>query len=263
MAALDLKATNPKFMRTRKSFAPKVAGCRCTAAWKWMGENKTATMKRIGNIVESWHGTGKWAVMSIAQESLRLGSGGMFGGGIYSAPTVSKAQRYMHFGPIRKGRGWRTSIIGRDDGDLNRGYLLKCQVALGNPFVPTSTGDFRDFIASDANLYNSIHGQVGSLSGAWGGGLANGEYVVYDREQILVTMIFEYEELPKVDYVPFRSFVQPKKAKKSSQPSWMKRHPCVIRGVLCRWALDGKCLIGKKIKTLTCDGYAKGEVIQS
>lgn len=239
-----LALSNTSFRSSPQHEAPKIAGAKCVGAWKNPARN-SAYMEHLGNIVEAWHGTVVDCVPSIAADTLRRGSWGLFGGGIYTTPSIGKAMNYARLD---------------DTGDKGRPhfFLLRCRVALGNTYNTNSRMTERNLPEG----YHSISAGKGSLQGAWGGRLREGEYVVYHSDQVIVERVFEYALVEGWKEPPPPPLPPPPPV-----PAWKKNHPCLIRGYLCRNVkpkeMSGRCLIGLPVSNLLCSNYQKGEKISA
>ena len=156
--------------------APAFLGYAHVATWR-VDANDTAlaavvaTMERIGNVHTLYHGTAATNIASIAREGLKRGSNAcMFGAGIYLGGP-SKAMGYTR-------------------GERKVHYLLEVDVALGK-IKPCMAAEKHDATRLAAEGYDSVGGFAGQTVG-WHGALRHNEYVVYSRDQAIVTRVLEY-----------------------------------------------------------------------
>ena len=175
---------NKRYVETRAKGPSPISSYQQVASF----ENKvkgytTKVMAKIGNIVWAWHGTSEKALTQISSTGLLAkcepgvfrGWGGLFGRGVYTAPSASKA--------------WGHSAKHHNPSKLY--FLLRCQVALGKVYYPDGSGSMKHIV--DGVNYHSVHAQRGPLMGSWTGSLNNDEYVVYNPEQVTVDQIFMYK----------------------------------------------------------------------
>lgn len=128
--------------------------------------------KKVGGIVQVWHGTSEANLLSIMKQGLKCAppssayiAGKMFGNGIYGSETASKSLGYT------MGRwGGRTA---------DSGWLFICKFAMGKPYYPTHT------LQRIPDGFNSCWALPGKC------GLANDELIVYRDQQVKIEYLLE------------------------------------------------------------------------
>ncbi|GEM_PF-3823182 len=162
----------------RPSFGCLMAGYTCTQIFRVENDalrhRFNATAGKVGNVRELWHGTRITSALQIVREGLRVGYGGMFGGGIYTGP-FGKAVSY-------------------GDSNANVRFLLKVRVALGRVWYATAP---EHRVTGSVLWQNGFHSIAGmrKVTKSFAGTLREDEYVVYDPAQVLVTEIWEFRRV--------------------------------------------------------------------
>jgi poly [ADP-ribose] polymerase 2/3/4 len=128
--------------------------------------------KKVGNIVEVYHGTSQANLLSILKSGLRVAppstayiAGKMFGNGIYGAINSSKSLGYTY------GR-WGGSAS-------DAGWLFVCDFAMGKPYEPTGT------CREPASGHNSVWARAEKCR------LYHDELIVYKDYQVDVKYLLE------------------------------------------------------------------------
>lgn len=242
-------------------FGPKVYGYRQIASFQNRISNyTTATMERLGNIQQAWHGTKAENLVSIAHDGLLVATGRsscLFGRGIYFSPVFAKAF----------GHSW-----GYVDGHELR-CILKCYVALGKVLHPKSSGDQRAAMVDGS--YHSVVAQAGveikGVKGAWTGrkggrlttSLQNEEWIIYDNEQAVANSIFVYTRdasTKKKEDDPYTSTSYTYRPGPYGVPQRvavgkdrrLSLHPCHRDGQVCTSAYDySGCIVTNRKKGCT------------
>lgn len=160
---------------THTAFGRAIAGYECTQIFRVENEalrrRFNAMVGKIGNVRELWHGTQITSALQIVREGLRVGGGGMFGGGIYTGP-FAKAVNYGGAGASVR-------------------FMLKVRVALGRVWYATEAGGWLTGPVVWSHGFHTIAG-MGKVTKSFAGTLRGDEYVVYDPAQVLVTEIWEF-----------------------------------------------------------------------
>lgn len=209
--------------------SPHIRDASIIETWERHGDSIPQLLIKIGNIKTAYHGTSADVVPAIASTRFRSGGTGMFGPGIYCAPSVEKAATY--------------AVMRSDD---TKFYVVECLVALGKPYRPQRTGSD---IVKDMKMAgcDSIIANEGPLSGAWTGSLRNAEYVVTNPNQIMVYRIHLY-----------------KQHESKPLPSIYDRatHPCERDGRVCKNAvIHGGCILAEKVRdSKWCRSYEAGNL---
>lgn len=132
--------------------------------------------KKVGNIMELWHGTKKANLLSILKSGLKVSppstaaiAGKMFGNGVYFSDQSTKSLNYAY---------------GYWDGKYdNNCFMFLANVAMGKPYTPDSWGR--------GNLpragFDSTYAKAGVS------GVMNNEMIVYNENQYDLTYLVEFE----------------------------------------------------------------------
>lgn len=236
---IDLSKISKRYIEVPvpKHIEKKVYPQKVIRAWENTGKRTTSFMEKIGNIKLAWHGTKEDSIADIAQEFLRLGWKGAFGGGIYSSPNISKALGYTGYN--------------------STGYLLEVKVALGREFHPTETGNYEQLIL-DGEYDSVVASRPSALPGWYGKVDAPEEYVVFRTEQAAIQSVYEIGgNAPEYIWAPKNT---------DYLLVWRKRHPCKRLGFICLNACNplksmGRiCIIGKK--NSFCSSYKRGAKVE-
>jgi hypothetical protein len=179
-------------------------------------------------------GTSVQVVEQVGRQGLRPGRRGrgkrLFGRGLYFTRDLGKALAHA------KKHGNAVMV------------LLRCSVAMGK--IASDDSAFRERSASfglDPRCpYNSLYcGPASLVAHAWGGYVANEEFVVYDTRQAVVQEIYLLQVTVVLPRVPAKQRVSPrtaayqrdqKKQRASTQDHLVRHHCCIKKGQVCCWA---------------------------
>lgn len=187
---------------------------------------------------EAWHGTSVDVVEQVSQQGLRARASRhkhLFGRGLYFTRDLRKALSHA----AKHGK----KIM----------VLLRCRVAMGKiaaddavRYFKSRTGGTSRFGSSPRHEYNSLYCGAGTaVDHAWGGNVANEEFVVFDERQAVVEEIYLIQPRALVLPEPAkqrqgqRGRVENHRAKKeraSAQEHIARHHLCVKNGEVCCWA---------------------------
>jgi len=132
--------------------------------------------KKVGNIMELWHGTKKANLLSILKAGLRTSppstaaiAGKMFGNGTYFSDQSTKSLNYAY---------------GYWDGKTEKNcFMLLCDVAMGQPYIPKNNwGTF------------PVPGYHSTFAKASVSGVMNNEMIVYKDNQADIKYLVEFSE---------------------------------------------------------------------
>jgi len=154
---------------------PKLQGYICAASWEVITDDDQTLRflmleDQLKNTQRLFHGTPAVNIGDIVQMGLRPGKWGMFGAGIYTG-GIGKAINYAH--------------------GFGAHYVLEVDVILGKVKECLGAEKWAYKRLLDAG-FNSVGG-FANLTSSWGGKLRHNEYVVYDREQVLIQKVHEYQ----------------------------------------------------------------------
>jgi poly [ADP-ribose] polymerase len=129
------------------------------------------TADRIGNIKQHWHGTSAANLLSILKSGFVIpviaAHGRMFGNGIYGSEQSTKALNY--------------SIGYWSSGKLDRVFMLLCNFAMGQEYLPNSYN--RSFPVAG---FDSTYVKTGTA------GVMNQESIVYNTNQVNICYLVEF-----------------------------------------------------------------------
>jgi poly [ADP-ribose] polymerase len=146
-----------------------------------MNKAFTENGKKIGNIMELWHGTRVENVLSILKGGLIIPksnaghvTGRMFGDGVYFSDQSTKSLNYSQ------------GYWGHGSRD-NNCFMFLANVAMGKYYVPSS---------SDSRLHEKVRkmGYDSTFAQAHKSGVMNNEMIVYDLAQCNLTYLVEFSD---------------------------------------------------------------------
>jgi hypothetical protein len=203
-------------------------------------ENTREVTLKPEPIWTAWHGTSVHNVSQVGRKGLSVQKSRatcLFGAGIYLTRYLPKA---MNYGV--------TSLTYCSDKPILT--LLKCRVAMGTILdvdaVRTSFPGERvgsHMVGLDCSWQSVYCGSGTRLEYAHAGFIANEEIVVYDDRQVQVQEIYLFEKTHAIQDIPRRVGQrevqrnrQDLKDRRSQRDTLVKRHLCVQKGQVCRWA---------------------------
>lgn len=158
----------------------KESGHRFIRAWKVCADNRNEAFDRycrkkgITNTKMLWHGSPTVNFISILENGLSISSArfGMFGKGIYFAPSFDKSRGYCSVSGAR----WR-------GGEDKTAFLAVAEVATGNVMHTNGSAGHGRRTAPDPG-YNSLWAHTGPE-------LRSDEVIVYDSDAVRIRYIVE------------------------------------------------------------------------
>lgn len=139
--------------------------------------------KEIGNVMELWHGTRVWNVLSILRRGLMIVpeslktvqiNGKMFSYGGYFSDQSTKSLNYSEGYWDRQGRD-------------NKCYMFLADVAMGDTHMAQRNRSYADGHIQRGGKHHSIFAKGGASS------VMNNEMIVWDSDQISLKYICEFE----------------------------------------------------------------------
>ncbi len=175
--AAEFKRISKKYYDTAQGgHAAVQAGLKPKRAWTLsiahMDEAFEKDGKKVGNIMELWHGTRVGNLLSIFSRGLIIppwaDAGRMFGDGIYFSDQSTKSLNYAY------------GYWGGGSRD-NTCYMLLNDVAMGRPYIPRSTGSWK----SAPDGCDSTFAKAGQC-------VANNEMIIYRPSQCRPVRLVEF-----------------------------------------------------------------------
>lgn len=144
-----------------------------------MSDAYDARGKRVGNVMELWHGTRVGNLLSILKGGLKVPpsssphvTGRLFGDGVYFSDQSTKSLNYAY-----------GAAPGQRGGIESSTFMFLADVAMGRSFVPSGYGSRHSYPVTG---YDSTFAKAGQS------GIHNNEMIVYSTDQCNLTYLVEF-----------------------------------------------------------------------